>query len=96
MTLPAARAQGTGRLRRRRDRVPQLLGRAAFRRYWTAQTISYLGDQVTFIALPLTAIAVLHADAAQVGVLGAATSLPNLVLAMPSGCSSTARHGGGG
>jgi MFS transporter len=49
------------------------LGRnAVFRRLWTAQTISVFGDAVTVVALPTTAILVLHAGSLTVGVLTAA------------------------
>jgi MFS family permease len=45
---------------------------AVFRRLWTAQTISVFGDAVTVVALPTTAILVLHAGSLTVGVLTAA------------------------
>ncbi len=64
---------------------PALLAHPDFRRYWSAQTISYLGDQVTIVALPLIAVLTLHASALQVGVLSAAGSLPNLLFALHSG-----------
>jgi hypothetical protein len=35
--------------------IPPLLRQQLFRRYWIGQTISLFGDQVTLIALPLTA-----------------------------------------
>jgi MFS family permease len=38
---------------------------------WTGQTVSEVGSQVTFLALPLTAILLLHASPFQVGLLGA-------------------------
>ncbi|MFI5886966.1 MFS transporter [Streptomyces sp. NPDC051554] len=59
--------------------IPGLLYDTAFRRYWTAQTVSYLGDQVSALAIPLIAVTVVHADAAQIGYLGAAVWLPHLV-----------------
>jgi hypothetical protein len=37
-----------------------------FRRYFIGQSVSMLGDQVTLIALPLTAVLALHASAAQI------------------------------
>lgn len=43
-----------------------------FRRLWAAQTISVFGDAVTVVALPTTAILVLHAGSLTVGVLTAA------------------------
>jgi MFS family permease len=59
--------------------IPGPLRDTAFRRYWTAQTVSYLGDQVSALALPLIAVTVVHADAAQMGVLSAAAWLPHLL-----------------
>jgi MFS family permease len=61
------------------------LGDLAFRRYWTAQTVSYLGDQVTIVALPLVAVLALDASAAQMGLLAAAGSLPNLLFSLHAG-----------
>ena len=61
------------------------LRRLAFRRYWTAQTVSYLGDQVTIVALPLVAVLALDASAAQMGLLAAAGSLPNLLFSLHAG-----------
>ncbi|MFJ6705374.1 MULTISPECIES: MFS transporter [unclassified Streptomyces] len=59
--------------------IPGLLRDTAFRRYWTAQTVSYLGDQVSALAIPLIAVTVVHAGAAQMGYLGAAVWLPHLL-----------------
>jgi hypothetical protein len=42
---------------------------AVFRRLWAAQTISVFGDAITVVALPTTAILVLHAGSLTVGVL---------------------------
>ncbi|WP_316524223.1 MFS transporter [Kitasatospora brasiliensis] len=67
------------------DRLPKLLHQIAFRRFWTAQTISFLGDQVSTIALPLTAVLALDASPAQMGFLGALASLPNLLFALHTG-----------
>ena len=65
--------------------VPSLLRERTFRRYWGAQTISLFGDQVSSIALPLTAVLVLHAGAAQMGFLTALVWLPSLLFALPAG-----------
>jgi MFS family permease len=40
--------------------------------FWFGQAVSSVGSQVTLLALPLTAVLYLHADAAQVGFLTAA------------------------
>jgi MFS family permease len=66
--------------------VPSLLRHhAGFRRFWLAQTISLLGDQVTLIALPLVAVIVLDATPAQMGYLTAAALLPNLLFSLHAG-----------
>lgn len=49
-----------------------------FRRYWSAQTVSQLGDRVSELALPLIAVSMLHANAAEIGLLSAAIWLPYL------------------
>ena len=56
-----------------------------FMRLWASETVSALGDEVTGLALPLIAIGVLAASPIQLGVLGAAGSLPFLVLSLPVG-----------
>jgi MFS family permease len=43
------------------------------------------GDQVSGIALPLTAVLVLHAGAADMGYLSALEWLPSLLFALPAG-----------
>ena|SRR5215471_16793810 len=39
----------------------KLIGQPSFRRLWFGQTVSGFGSQVTTLALPLTAVLVLHA-----------------------------------
>jgi MFS family permease len=78
--------QAPSRSARVRDLVPPLLReRGDFRRLWTGQTISVIGDQVTSIGLPLVAVSVLGADAAQMGWLTAAGLLPHLFFSLPAG-----------
>jgi len=72
----------TGRVTRR---VPPLLRERPFRRYWSAQTISMFGDQIGFVAMPLAAVLVLHASAADMGYLTALEWLPSLLFAIPAG-----------
>jgi len=74
-----------GRRSRLGARVPALLRERTFRRYWSAQTISMFGDQISSIALPLTAVLALHARAAQMGYLTAAVWLPSLLFAVHAG-----------
>ena len=58
---------------------------AEFLKFWGGETISQFGTQVTTLALPLTAILVLHASPGQMGVLTAATYLPFLVVTLFAG-----------
>jgi MFS family permease len=52
---------------------------------WGAETVSQLGTQVTLLALPLTAVLVLHATPFEVGLLGTAEFLPFLLVGLPAG-----------
>jgi MFS family permease len=70
---------------RRRVVPPLLRENREFRRFFAGQTVSLFGDQVTLIALPLTAVLVLDAGPAQMGYLTAAGLLPNLLFALHAG-----------
>jgi MFS family permease len=63
----------------------KLLREQDFRNFWLGQSISLFGDQVTVIALPLAAVLVLDADAADMGYLGTAALMPHLILSLPVG-----------
>ncbi|MEV5705282.1 MFS transporter [Actinoallomurus sp. NPDC052274] len=65
--------------------LPVLMRHPAFRRFWTAQTISYLGDQVTVVALPLVAVLTLGSSALETGLLTAAGTAPNLLFSLHAG-----------
>ena len=66
--------------------IPPLLRESpTFRRFWAGQTVSLVGDQVSLIALPLVAVLVLDANAAQMGYLVAAELLPNLLFSLHAG-----------
>ena len=66
--------------------VPALLREnVAFRRFWTGQTISLFGDQISLLALPLVAVLVLHAAAAEMGYLTAVGLAPNLLFSLHAG-----------
>ena len=67
------------------SRIPALLRERAFRRYWTAQSVSLIGDQISLIAIPLVAVLALGADAAEMGLLKTAELLPALLLSLPAG-----------
>jgi MFS family permease len=56
-----------------------------FRRLFGGDSISLLGSSVTSVALPLTAVLVLGASSVQMGLLGAVSFLPHLVLGLPAG-----------
>src|SRR5919202_2506475 len=56
-----------------------------FRRYFIGQAVSLLGDQVSLIALPLTAVLALHATAAQMGALTTIYLVPNLIFSLHAG-----------
>ena len=60
-------------------------GAAPFWTYWSAGTISNVGTQVTAVALPLTAVSVLHASALEVSLLTAASWVAWLVIGLPAG-----------
>jgi predicted MFS family arabinose efflux permease len=69
----------------RRGLVPPLLRDRVFRRYWGASTVSVFGDQVSSVAVPLTAVLVLHAGAAEMGYLSALQWLPSLLFGLHAG-----------
>jgi predicted MFS family arabinose efflux permease len=69
-----------------RDNVP-------FRRFWTGQTISLFGDQISLLAIPPLAVLTLHADAGEMGLLGAAELVPYLLFAVHIGAWAGGRHG---
>src|SRR5690349_16776390 len=56
-----------------------------FAKLCTGQTISQIGTQVSGIALPLTAIVVRNPNAAEVGTLRAAQTVPWLLLGLLAG-----------
>ncbi|MDZ5442872.1 MFS transporter [Micromonospora sp. 4G57] len=56
-----------------------------FRLLWTGQAVSSIGSNVTTVALPLVALAVLDATTFQVAVLTAAAWLPWLLVGLPAG-----------
>src|SRR6266550_751465 len=71
---------------RPREETPQPLTRQPlFLRVWAAQTISVFGDQISALAIPLTAILALHASALEVGILTAMAWLPHLLFSLPAG-----------
>lgn len=51
-------------------------------RLWAGQTVSEFGAQITTVALPLTAVLLLHATAWDMGVLGALQVLPFVLIGL--------------
>ena len=62
-----------------------MLARRDFRLLWVGETTSGLGNSITLVALPLTAVVVLDAGTTAVGLLSAAVWLPWLVVGLPLG-----------
>lgn len=71
---PSARGTGGSVLRDRR-----------FARFWSANAVSVVGDQVGAVAVPLTAALVLDANAAEMGFLTASVWVPHLLFSLPFG-----------
>ena len=73
--MPVRASRRPGLLRSDRD----------FRWYWSGQTVSFVGSQVTATALPLVAALTLKAGPGGVSVVATASFLPNLVLPLLAG-----------
>jgi MFS family permease len=52
---------------------------------WSGQTVSQMGSAITLLALPLTAVVVLHATTFQVGLLSSASTAAFALIALPAG-----------
>lgn len=78
---PAAAPSGPARS----GRLPRLLRERTFRRYWSAQTVSYFGDEISTLALPLLAVLGTGAGPAEMGYLTAAALAPNLLFSLLAG-----------
>jgi MFS family permease len=68
-----------------------LLRNRNFLLFWTGETVSLFGYQITSLALPLTALFVLHASEQELGVLRTAAFIPFLILSLPLGALSDRR-----
>lgn len=64
---------------------PLLRENLQFRRFFVGQSVSLLGDQISALALPLTAVLALHANAGQMGALTTAFLVPNLIFSLHAG-----------
>jgi predicted MFS family arabinose efflux permease len=56
-----------------------------FRQLWTAESISQVGTQITYLAMPVLAVTVLHATPFEMGVLTALETIAFLVIGLPAG-----------
>lgn len=56
-----------------------------FLKLWAGETVSTFGDQITLLALPLTAILTLHAGAAEMGLLAAVGAAPIALFSLFAG-----------
>jgi MFS family permease len=71
---------------RPREEAPRPLTRQPlFVRFWIGQSISVFGDQISALAIPLTAILALDASALEVGILTSLAWLPHLLFSLPAG-----------
>jgi predicted MFS family arabinose efflux permease len=62
-----------------------LLRNRDFKLLWAAESVSKLGSQVTFLALPLTAVTLLDASALEVSILTACETAAYLIVGLPAG-----------
>lgn len=58
---------------------------ANFLKLWLGQTVSLFGSRITILALPLTAVLMLHASATQMGLLAAVQAVPPLLFGLVLG-----------
>jgi MFS family permease len=62
-----------------------ILGHPDFRRLWLGETVSEFGTQISVLAMPLTAVATLHASTFQVALLTALQTAAFLLIGLPAG-----------
>lgn len=67
---------------RKTTKPVSLFRHKSFALLWSSQTISFLGTQITYVALPLTAVVYLHATPMQAGLLSALEQLPFLLFGL--------------
>lgn len=53
-----------------------------FLKFWIGQTVSDFGDQITLLALPLTAVITLEAGPVEMGLLAAAGTAPTALFSL--------------
>lgn len=69
----------------KRPRPTGLWRDRAFLQLWTGQAVSQIGSQVSFLALPLLAVIILHATPVEMGLLTAVGAIPTLLFGMHAG-----------
>lgn len=65
--------------------TPSLWRHSGFLKLWAGSTVSLFGSQITFLAIPFTAILVLHVTTAQMSFLVLAEFLPSLLIGLFAG-----------
>jgi MFS family permease len=71
-----------------RDRAPgvgSLWSHGDFMWLWAGQSVSLVGSNISYLALPLTALLVLHATPFQLGLITMLGGLPYLLVSLPAG-----------
>ncbi len=66
-------------------RLAGLWNHSDFMKLWVGESISLMGSQVTFLALPLTTVLFFKATPVQMGILGAAQGAPSLLVSLMAG-----------
>jgi len=56
-----------------------------FLKLWSAETVSQFGTQFSALALPLTAVIVLHASVFEIAALNVVEFLPFVLVSLPAG-----------
>jgi MFS family permease len=74
------------------DSTASLWKHPDFLRLWLSQAISQIGSQVTFLALPLTAVLTVDATPGEMGLLTAMSSLPPLLFGLHAGVAVDRRN----
>ncbi|MEV7503966.1 MFS transporter [Streptomyces sp. NPDC093018] len=81
----AATATATAAVAEPEDSAPSPRQRRDFRRFMASHICNELGNNITYVALPLTAVLTLHASAWQAGLLAAAEQAAFLLFGLPAG-----------
>jgi len=69
----------------KKKEIVKLWMNSSFNQLWLGQTVSVLGSQISFIAIPLIAVILLDADSFQMGILTATITAPFLLIGLFAG-----------